>query len=245
VVVDLKRLANVRSEHALCAKPYLELTLSYLQADQRLAAGDVTDFNLDVTTLSALAGIGLIFQIAEGTTLRPILLGGYAHIESDSIFDGDLAQDLNEGLDGILVDANLDSFLIGGAAELRHERSFENEIALEGRLRYNHLVNIGFEASDDSLEGTNDFVVIIGKLEASVPTSLKLFSRDVNGLGFGGSNLLLEQFGESIGSGDFIYEVGGGLELKDPAFVQGIGLRGSVLFGEDVTGWRAGLRIKF
>lgn len=242
---ELQPLAKVRSDDALCATPYTELTLSYLQADQRLEIDDATDFRFDVTALSALAGFGLTFQITERTSFRPILLGGYSHIDNDSDFDGEGEDQGNEDGDGVLVNSKLDTFLVGGAAELRHERVLENDVELQGSLRYNHLVSSTIEATDRALEGTSDFIVVTGKLEASVPTGFQLFSREVRVLGFGGTNLLLDSFGEKFSEDDFIHEVGGGLELKNPMFVQGIRLRGSVLFGEDVTGWRAGLAIQF
>jgi len=242
---ELLPLEKVRSENALCATPYTELTLSYLQADQRANVGLDTDLRLDLTALSALAGFGLIFQITERTSFRPILLAGYSHIDSDSVFDGEAADAFNAALDGSIVDGELDSLLIGGAAELRHERLLGDDIELRGNLRYNHLVSSVFEASDDALEGTNDFIVMTGKLEASIPTGLSLFSRDVHALGFVGTNILLDGFDDFISEDDFIHEIGGGLELKNPAFVQGIRLRSSVLFGEDTLGWRAGVAVKF
>jgi len=249
---ELRSLAKTRSESALCARPYMELTLGYLNADQGVLfdedeAGleDATIFNLDITTLSALAGFGLSFPITEKTVFRPILLGGYSHIDNDTNVVGNDADEFNDALDGSLVDGELDSILIGGAAELQHERVLGNNIELTGNLRYNHLVSSAFNASDDALEGTNDFIVITGGLEASIPTGLALFSRDLHALGFGGTNILLDGFGDLISGDDFIHEVGGGLEVKEPWFVQGIRLRGSVLFGEDVFGWRAGLGIKF
>ncbi|MGI9503807.1 MAG: hypothetical protein ACR2RE_12220, partial [Geminicoccaceae bacterium] len=67
----------------------------------------------------------------------------------------------------------------------------------------------------------------------------------VRALGFGGTNIILDGFDDFISEDDFIHEIGGGLELKNPAYVQGIRLRGSVLFGEDTLGWRAGLAVKF
>lgn len=242
----LERRERSRSSGALCMKPYAELSLSYLNAEQSVDLSDIaTDFAYDITTLSALAGVGLSFPLSERTTFRPILLGGYSHISSDAKFNGDFAAELSQGLEGILDNADLNAILFGGAVELQHQRLFNNKVELEGRLRYNHLVSDVFEASDESLEQTNDFVVVTGYLEASVPTGLTLYSRDLRALGFGGSNLLLSKLGEKIEGEDFIHEIGGGLELRNPPLVKAIRLRASALVGEDVTGWRAGLGIKF
>lgn len=244
---EIQPLDRVRSSEALCARPYAELILSYLQADQRTTIDDLglLELDLDVTTFSALVGFGLIFEIADGTTFRPILLGGYSHIDNDSVFEGEQAEVLNESLDGINVKSELNSLLVGGAAEFRHERLLDNDVELEARLRYNYLVSDTYEASDEALEGANDFVVITSRLEAGVPTGLRLFSQDIYALGFGGTNLILDGVASEVSYSDFIHEAGGGLELKTPAFVQGIRLRGSVLFGEGVSGWRLGLAVKF
>ncbi len=249
----LQPSSKVRSDDALCARPYVELNLSYLKADQDVISLEEADLeslgpealDLDINTLSALAGFGLTFQITERTALRPILLGGYSYVDNDNAFEGELADEFNEILNGSLIDSELNSLMVGGAVELRHERALSNDVELDGNLRYNHLVSSVYEASDEALEGTNDFIVVTGRLEASVPTGLSLFSRDVHALGFGGTNILLEGFEDSINEDDFIHEVGAGLEIRNLLLVRGIRLRGSVLFGEDVSGWRVGLGIKF
>lgn len=242
---ELQALAKVQSENALCASPYTELTLSYLRADQRVEVSEDLGLDVDVTTLSALAGFGLAFQITERTSLRPIFLAGYSHIDNGNAFNGGLADVVNDTLDGGFVNGDIDSFLFGAAAELRHERTLQNAVELRADLRYSHLVSSVFNATDDGFEGTNDFVVIRGKVEASIPTGFELFSREVRALGFAGTNLLLESLSEKFSEDDFIHEIGGGLELENPALVEGIRLRGSVLFGDGITGWRAGLAIKF
>lgn len=244
---EIQPLRRVRSSDALCARSYGELTLSYLRADQRTILDDigVTEFDLNIDTFSVLAGYGLIFEIAEGTTFRPILLGGYSHIDNDSVFEGDLAETFNEELDGIDVNSELNSLLVGGAAEFRHERLLGNDVELETRLRYNYLVSDVYDASDEALEGTNDFVVINARLEAGIPTGFRLFSRDIYALAFGGTNAILDGVAGDVAKDSFIHELGGGLELKTPRLVQGVRLRSSVLFGEDVFGWRAGLAVKF
>jgi len=232
-----------QSANAICATPYAELTLSRLRADRDVVSDEDGEFGLDFTTLSALAGLGLSFQLTDQIAFLPILLGGYSNISTNSTFEGD--GELAEGLQGTLVDGEVDTILFGTAAELRYKDVFGSEVELDGRLRFNHLVNSSVRSSDEVLEGTNDFIVITSRLEASVPTGLKLFSRDLHALGFGGTNMLLIELDELIGGDDLVHEVGGGLELRNPFFLKGLRLRGSVLFGDDVTGWRAGLGIKF
>lgn len=242
----LESLERSRSSDDFCMTPYAELSLSYLKADQSSTLSDIaTDFAFDITTLSALAGVGLVIPLSESTTFRPILLGGYSRIDSDAEFSGDFAAEFDEGLEGILDNADLNAVLVGGAAELRHRHLFTNKVKLEARLRYNHLVSNVVEASDESLEQTNDFAVVTGYLEGSVPTGLTFFSRDLRALGFGGTNLILTKLGEEIDGEDFIHEIGGGLELSAAPVLKAIRLRASALFGEDVTGWRAGLAVKF
>ena len=234
------------SAGALCVKPYTELTFSHLRAEESIDLSDFeTEFGYEITTISALAGLGLSIPLSPNTTFRPIFLAGYTHIDSDAEFDGVLAAEFGEGLDGLLDNADLNAVLVGGAAELQHQRLLNNKVELEGRLRYNYLVSDVFDASDNSLEQTNDFVVVTSHLEASIPTDLRFFSRDLRVLGFGGSNLIFTKLGEEIDAEDFVHEIGGGLELRPLPFAKAVRLRASVLFGDDVTGVRAGLAIKF
>lgn len=243
---QLAWLGQSPSSGALCMKPYAELSLSYVNAEQTIdISGLDSPFTYDFTTLSALAGVGLSIPLSKKTTFRPMLLGGYSHLSSDADFDGALAAEFREGLDGILDDAKFDAVLLGAAAELRHQHLFDNKIELQGRLRYNYLVNNVFAASDETFEEANDFVVVTGSLEASVPTGLQLFSRDLYALGFGGSNLLLTEAVEKINSEDFVHEIGGGLELRNPPLIKSIRLSASVFFGEELSGYRAGVGFKF
>lgn len=240
----LERREQSQSSNARCMTPYTELSLSYENSKQRLDIPEVV-IDDDITTLSALAGLGLSIPLSKNLTFRPILLGGYSHIISDADFDGDFAAEFRAGLDGISADANINALLLGAAAELQHQQLFDNEIELKGHLRYNYLVSDVFDASDESLERANDFVAITGRVEASVPTGLQLLSRDLHVQGFGGSCLLLTKATEKITSDDFLHEIGGGLELRNIPLVGGIKLSASAFFGVDVVGYRAGAGVTF
>lgn len=234
---------------AHCIRPYAELSLSYLQAEETApipAFGDL-EIDFDITTLTALAGTGLSIPISKGTLFRPILLFGYSRVTDDSDVSGEFAGVINAAAGGILFDVEINSLILGAAAELRHEHTLTNGIGLEGRLRYNHVLSDVLSASDRSLEQTNDFGVLAANLDARAKTDQTLFSRDLYVLGSVGGTYFPGEQGERIGT-DYYYEVGAGLEISEDRIIQGVNgfeLFGRYIFGDGVTGYKLGFSVAF
>jgi hypothetical protein len=122
--------------------------------------------------------------------------------------------------------------------------------SLEANIRYDHFYARNFDASDSVLETTDDFSVLTSEAEVSGPAPLKLFGRGTRWIAFIGNTYLPGDQGDSqsgIGFDNF-FEVGGGVALIDPSVVDGIvglSLRASLIIGQDVTGWSAGLALEF
>lgn len=223
-----------------------------------LATGESSTFGVanspvrsTVETFSVLSGVGLSVPVTRHIVARPILLGGYSYISDETSFSGAFAP-FNEALaENAGFNVDLSSALFGGALELLYERSIGDSLDLRSRLRYNHLFSHVFDASDDVLEQTNQFSVATADLEAIVPTGYSVFGSDVDLIGTTGLFYLKEgaflEGGSTVTDrfdANLLAQVGGGLQFRTN-FVEGIGIRGSYIFGDNVDGWKAGVNVRF
>lgn len=236
-------------------KPYLEGNVGFLKAKNSanlfIDPSDPTRIDFDIKTISFLAGAGVEIDIVERTVVRPIVLAGYSRIWDSDEISGPGADILAEAGQGIFFDAWLNTALVGGAVELEHWGSFGpvSDVNYTGKLRYNQFYANTFSASDSSLEEEGTFGLMTAAVEFDGPVwGMTLFEREVRWIGFL-TNTYLPTDAESDALGfDYFFEVGGGLELVDRGIfegLEGISVRSSALFGNNVYGWTAGLSLEF
>lgn len=149
--------------------------------------------------------------------------------------------------DGFLANATTNTALYGGAIELEYVRDLGGDVTVSVETRYNHLVANTFEASDTVLETVSDFGVLTTVLEADGPTGATAMGRELRWITFV-TNAYFPGSANDLPGFDYFFELGGGVEIVDRAMVQGIegiSLRGSGLFGQDVLGWSLALKLEF
>jgi hypothetical protein len=163
--------------------PYVEATLGYSEVEQSFrvdaGGGSPTTVDRDLTSLSALGGIGLGFELLERTILRPVALLGYAHLADDANFGGPEAAAVELLTDGILLNVGAQELLYGAAIEFEHGRSLGADLELEASARYNHLWGRTLDASDEALEGNGDFGVVTAAATLDGPLPAAAFGRDL------------------------------------------------------------------
>lgn len=230
---------------------FTELTLGWTRADQTLGLAinspDVTEADVGIDTLTALAGVGVSFPVSESLVIRPIANLGYSRITDDATTRGPDAALLEEAAQGILFDVEIESLLYGAALELEYANSFANDVSMDARIRYQHLWDEVQSASDPALESSQDFGAFTARVEADGPTSARAFGRDLRWIGFSSVTWLPGDQTDDLGF-DWFAELGGGIELVDREVVrgvEGVSLRGSVLAGNNVTGWTLGVSLEF
>ncbi|MBW6399802.1 hypothetical protein KPL78_18230 [Roseomonas sp. HJA6] len=235
--------------------PYVELTAGYLHARDDTTVTDAalgsTDARLTFDAITVLAGVGLDIPILEDlggkTILRPILLAGYAYISSNTRFSGPNASAIATATQGLLTDVSLNSLLLGGAIALTHERSIWGDVTLMLGLRFNQLVDTGLHASDSALNTTNGFSVATAVIELKGPTGIEVAGRALRWITFASGTGMYGRNSDALGFSSFA-ELGAGLELAGDLLIPGVeavSLRGSGLFGDNVTGWSVGLAFSF
>jgi len=236
-------------------KPYVEGTVGYLVGKQDVAAQlsdkGTTTSSIDIRTIAFLGGAGVEFDIVEGTVIRPIFLAGYSRIWDSSKTRGPDSQTLDNAGKGIIFDAWLNTAMVGGAVELEHVgyTDPQTDINYVANVRYDQLYANTFSASNSVLEGSSTFGVLTARAEFDGPVwGVNLLDRELRWIAFA-SNTYLPGDDESDALGfSYFFEVGGGLELVDRSVIdglEGVSLRSSVLFGDNVYGWTAGFSLEF
>ena len=229
-----------------------ELTLGYLKAEQHIddllaSTALASDVDSDIEVLSAVAGLGLAFDLGARSRLRPLALAGYSRIEQDGTFSGPGAARLEDAADGILFNFTTNEALYGAAVELGHERGVGHDVEFTGSIRYNHLVVDTFAASDDVLETSGSFGVLTAYTQLDGPTGATALGRELRWIGYIANSSFPGSSSDALGF-DYFFEFGGGVEMVDRAVlagVEGLSLRGSALVGNGVTGWSVAAKLEF
>ena len=232
-------------------KPYVEVTGGWLQWDEKfeveLVPSDPTGGDVEIEAFTVLAGAGVSVPVTETVTVRPIALFGYSRITDEADISGPFAGELSAAAEGILFDVEIESLLYGGALELAWADSFEGDINAEASARYDHLYDNVIDASDPVLDSSDDFIVLSANSELDGPIGLNMFGRELRWIGFAGATYLPGDQGDALGF-DLFFQTGGGIEIVERAVIRGIegvSLRASAIFGDNVTGYTLGGNIEF
>ena len=231
--------------------PYLEATFGYSRFsetfDSALADAAPTRVDRDLLLLSALAGAGWGFALGERTVLRPTALLGYSYVSDDANLKGPDSEELEEVLDGILLNIHAHELLYGAALGLEHAQPLPAGLGLTASARYNHLWGHTLDASDEALDGAGNFGVFTAATALDGPLGLTLGGRDLRWLAFVTHSRFPGSSGDAVGF-DYFFELGGGLKLVDRDVVAGLdgfSLRASYITGDDVTGFSLGAKLEF
>jgi len=232
-------------------KPWFEVTLGWSRLRQAFTvdAGALGEARIDndITTLTAIGGAGLAFDVAKGLRITPIGLVGYGNIDDDARLTGPAADVLGEATRGIVLNFEADELPWGAAVQGDYVRPLPRDLELTARLRYNHLRAQTLDATDASLEGSSDFGVFTAFAQLDGPTGRELLGRDLRWIGFAANATSFGVAGEALGF-DALFAFGAGLELVTDdllPIVETFSLRGSLVVGEDVVGYAFGGQLEF
>ena len=232
-------------------RPYGELTLGYSNANETddldLAPPQQTTIDADFETYSVLSGVGATIPVVPYLSVRPILLAGYSRIDGDANFKGPLADELKTASSGLINDMSIDTLLLGGALQAKVAWPLDESIQFTGEARFNYFYARNFNASDSVLETSDLFGVVTARSEVDGPMPLTVVGRQTRWIAFAGATYLPGDLKDALDF-DYFFEVGGGIAIVDReivARVSGLSARASLIAGEDVIGWSAGLSLDF
>jgi len=231
---------------------YTEGVLGYARASQNandiysgVIPGLETSVDANWKTYGGLIGVGPEFRIIEGLSIAPILNGGIAYIKNDADYGGPGASTSAQLLDGLAF--NWDGWTASGGGALRADwvkplgRNYELEVVGRYDIRWVQT----FDADNSAQEFSTRYQMITLRADVVGPTGWAPFHRTLYWRALTGyrhffEGSLFDVHDIVLAGGGFEYDVDGILPIG-----KRLGVRGGVIFGEDITGYTVGLAVAF
>jgi hypothetical protein len=228
---------------------FLEGTAAYSRYDPTFVVSNGTDTRQIPTkwnSVSATAGIGWDFPIAQDLVFRPIFNFSLGTVQSDLKIAGQYIGN-QTGKDLSFLDrGHLDAAGIGGSLMLDYERYRpENEIDVE--LRYTNIYLQSINGSSEAVSGSASSQSLSLWSRWRAPTGLTALERPLRYvLEFSHTQFLGDLRG-ALGF-DWLTALGAGLELDSSKYdmiITRTRLLARYKFGDGVQGWSISLAVSF
>ena len=233
--------------------PYSEVTFSYTEQKQNEFWMEGTPMQMmvshNIETASIMGGLGLDFEPVEGLIIRPIVQLGWSRIKDNSNPTTMMGQNFRAAVGDDLFIWEVDQLQYGPALEAEYITIVGSDIKVLADLRVTQLNVETIETNTPGLEESSKFHSVNGNFELDGPTSMSIYSRDVHWQYFMAAVHFDKTTSDALNF-SWLGEIGAGLSLvdnqQDLPFVEALGMRGSVIFGDnDLSGWTIGVTAIF
>lgn len=208
-----------------------------------------TAVDSDTRTYAGQIGGGPQFALSPDFTLTPLVNVGLAYTENDADYAGPGTATTAAVLDGLAFNWDAWSASAGLGLRADYRRPLTDQHDFEAVARYDLRWSETFDATDDAQEFSSRAQVVTLRADFTGPTGFAWQGNTLDWRVFVASRHFLEA--DLFGSNDYL-QLGGALSfggnlpkemhLPDPArFV----LSGSLLFGDNLTGFGFGLSMAF
>ena len=226
--------------------PVLLGNLGMVSAVNTFKSGYLDGNKMTYDTLAIAAGGGAAIYFAEHLSLSPTFSAMYGRVQDN--FDaqnanGDLVKSLGGGT---VVDWTLDTWSVVPALELDYEWHWgRTTFDFSSRASFFHTES--FESSSPIVGVNGDSTTWVNKLDVDVPLGLKVFGRELHSGGFFSRTELFGGAAKGLNT-DYLYTADARLVLDFLGKLwklRWLGLGVSYFFGQDFSGWSAGVDLRF
>jgi len=229
-------------------RPYAQLTLGRIEIEESVRVAIIpaapTGFGASLRGETVIAGLGVTIPLSDSTSLRPMVLGGYARIRSEATTDGPFSGLLLSVVDGILADATLASPVAGASLDLLSMARLDGGIEIDSSFRLGLLYAPVTRATDRTIDQPIPFPSVSAQVEAKGPLWAPDSGTMLRWLGFGGIGYIPALPGDIAGV-PLATEFGVGLALHGRHLPHGLQLRASAIIGDRVAGWSLGASMAY
>jgi hypothetical protein len=233
---------------ALRWAPVLQGNVGMVSALNTFQTGYAAGNQMKYDTFAAAAGAGIAVYFTDHLSLSPTISGMYGRVENSFISHNANGDQIEAVGSGTVVDWTLDTWSVVPGLELDYQWAWRRTI-FEFSSRANFFHTESFESSSPFVGVNGDSTTWENKLDADVPLGLKILGGELHTGGFASRT---ELFGHAASGLDthYLYTANGRLVLDFLGklwAVRWLGLGVSYFWGEDFSGWSAGvdLRLKF
>jgi len=230
---------------------HIEGGIGYLSTDENAfgftGTGDQTvAVRTDREVYSGHFGLGLSIPMGKHWRLRPVLRAAISRFNNDTGF-GEVIGDGEDIGRLLFLDWTVHAATLAGALKIGYDRSFEFG-RVEATANYTYAYTDIFDAPSSLLEfsGRNELFNLRARLTR--PTGRRAFGYPLLWNVFAGATALGGNGKSALGFSHY-FELGAGLDLDvakaDLPLVKVLRLQGSLIKGDNVTGWQLGLGFRF
>lgn len=213
------------------------------------APGLETSVHTKTRTYAGQAGIGAEYTVAQGLTLTPIVMLGTSYIENDADYGGPGAAVSQALLDGIAFNWDAWTYFTGVAGRVDYNLDLTQTLHLELAGRYDARFSETLDTTDPAQEFSDWAQILTLRADLTGPTGIEWNGNAVGWRAFVGSRHFLQ--GDLFDSTDYM-QVGGALtfggnlpkEMHVPDSAK-FKLSGSLIFGDNLTGYGFGVSMEF
>ncbi|MCB2186080.1 MAG: hypothetical protein KQJ78_06655 [Deltaproteobacteria bacterium] len=236
-------------------EPFAGITLGYMEVvsqgeyavDPSAPVDGVLSYEERWRCYSAFGETGVKLPLGWGFSLIPSVGGGWAQVRNLTDYRNEFSREFIARLfDGLLTNFSLDAVVFMAALRADYERKLgplNLRVKLKGTEFYLDVV----DATDEAQEFSGNNGTLTGRVELTGPTGLDLGSYPLLWQGFVGGFQFLGPDAEALGFDHFV-EIGAylGVDLRRAGlWVDALKLGGSLIAGDDITGWSVSLGYSF
>lgn len=192
------------------------------------------------------AGVGIVVPFGA-VSVTPLVVGGLAHVENTTYYQGPGATATAALFDGIVFNWDATYSVYGGGLVLQHDDLVLGDVRITPRLRYDLRRSDPLSADDPTQDEATTYEWLIARVDFEGPCGVQVAGREVHWTGEFAYKRFLDEVGDLLGFDDY-FELGLGLRwgCRDLVPLLGeCGLGGALLVGEDVLGWTFGVTVRF
>lgn len=231
---------------------YLEGAVGYARATQStddifqgILPGFETSVDSTTSTWGGLAGVGAQFQLAEGLTITPVVDVGAAHLQDRSEFQGPLAEEVADLVDGIALNWDATVGLVGLATQVDWIHPLGEDYTASVRARHDTRRVFTIESDDRAQDFSTVHHLATLRADLEGPTPFEAFGMPV---GWQTTVGYQHFFGLDLFDDDGYFLAGGGLRLRSGGVLpvaESILLKASIQRSRNVRGFRVGVGARF
>ena len=226
--------------------PVLQGNVGLVSAQNQFPTGYLAGNQMNYDTLALAAGGGVALYLTEHLSLSPTVSGIYGRVENTFTphnANGELVKSVGSGT---LVDWTMNTWSVVPALGLDYQWGWRRK-TFEFSSRASFFHTESFESSSGILGVKGNSTTWENKLDVDVPLGLKVFGRELHTGGFFSRTELFGDAATGLSTG-YVYTANGRLVLDFLGKlwkVRWLGLGASYFWGQDMSGWSAGLDLQF
>ena len=226
--------------------PVLEGNLGMVSAENQFHTGYLAGNRMIYDTLAIEGGGGIAVHFTDHLSLSPTICGIYGRVENTFHPKNPNGENVASVGNGTLVNWTIDTWSVVPALELDYEWMWRRT-TFGFSSRYSFFHTESFKSTSPVIGVNGDSSTWVNKLDVDVPLGLKIFSRELHTGGFFSRT---EVFGDAADGLNtrYVYTANARVVLDFLGKlwkVQWIGLGFSYFWGQDLSGWSAGLDMRF